>query len=379
MAIDRLTQEWGAYRQAVAGFYEVVGTALGEGRELEGTEAESADEALGRVATRAERLTDVCIELLEQVSEEDRDRVATRLLAAAATDMAIAEDALRLGPERPEPDPELEAISRDTEIYPTERILGDADALFGRSHGIGGVAGAALDADQAQLLRECEEMFDQLVDSAYDPASRFGLGVIAAGVSHLPALVNTNPFAHLDRIRDAAGLVKRHLVRLLAAGLRKLIGVAGLTSDRLAEQAVGFFGEETLDALRKAARALFTRLLGTAAGRGRAEREARTEIEAVQPLPPPASAAVRGDFHRLRTAYAEQMRWTGIIASGISRASPLISTLAAPAGPLVVAVLDGIGVGFVVYTLHTKLTGRAVTGKVDGVVTVVERRLLAPA
>lgn len=374
MAVDPLTEEWGAYRRAVDGFYGIARVPLAEGRELVAEEVEPADRALDVVAARAERLTAVGVELLDHVGDEDRDRIATRLLAAAATDIAIAGDALRLDPERPELDRELVEASRDVEVYPTEVILGEADAVFGYKSGIGGIAGAAMDADQARLLEECEEALDLMIESAYDPASSFAKGVISTGMG-IAGLPSTNPFVHLDRIRNAGKFIKRQAVKLVAAGLRKLVGVAGVTSNKLAREAVDFLEGKALEALHEAATALFKRFLGIAAGRNGAAEETTEAIEAVHPLPPAMSAAVRSDLHRLRTDYAEQMKWTGVIAKVISHAAPFISGLAAPVGPLVVAVLDGVGVGFVVYTLRMKLTGHSVSGKVDGVVTVVERRL----
>jgi hypothetical protein len=106
MATSELSDNWQAYRTAFDAFEEAC-HPLERHQEPSATEVNDADHALSDVATCAERIADYGLALLQAATGEDRERIATFLLATAATDIAIACEALQLPPDRPDPDPEI--------------------------------------------------------------------------------------------------------------------------------------------------------------------------------------------------------------------------------------------------------------------------------
>jgi hypothetical protein len=362
VAIDQLSNGWRSYRDAIDRFYEIARPALDGGWLLEGDLVRQADVALDAVAKQSQTLSEIGEGLLRDRSNREHDEIAVLLLAAAAVDSMIAYDGLRVGPAPLELDPEFADRASVAEVEPFDVIVGEADALFGPLMG-GNPVGGGQEVDRGELLAECNQALDTLVDVATGPASRFGFGAVTAGVAPLTGFAVANVVGKLDHVTSLAGLIKRHAVRLLREGVRKVVTVAG-------EQSV----EWGLERLREALRSPGTRLLEAIAGRSVAETRVSAVIGRPGELAASQVALVRVDVGALTTAYAEQMKWTGRIASGISILAPLISTLAAPVGgPALVIGLDGIGLGFVLYTLTVRLDGRSLPARVEGVATIVER------
>jgi hypothetical protein len=371
MATDPLANSWTAYRRAVDGFYDVARGALSERRQLIDTEADNADAALARIVRCAEELEVMGAQLLPNAGEQERERITTLLLAAAASDFAIASDALWLDSDRPVADDQLAQAAAAMQAIINQRIVADADEAFGFGRGAEAMRGEQrLEEDQERLRRLCEVALHAMVDVAYDPALSFGLGAITAGAGTVAGLAGLHAPDQLTQIANRVGRIKRHAVRLAASGIRKMICITGLNAMQVIQRAIDFLEGEALEALARRVKEKLARLLGGIARRPRAEQEILEEITAVQPMPGDAISAALKDFQPLQRDHRDQMRWMSQIAEVISFASPLISTIGAPAGPLVVAGMDAIGLGCVILLLR---------GKIAHVPMIVGRRLLPGA
>ena len=375
MVPSELNEQWQAYKEAFRAYEALARSPLDERRELEGDEIDRADHALCDLAGRSERLAWRGIELLESATGEDREQISTLLVAVATADTAIACEALQLGPERPQADLEHYEAPAEAEVESTVRIVAEIDELFGMAAAVGGSGG---DPTQEQLEDECREATDRLIGSAYEPALRFGGGVAAGGLAHLVLLpglhIASDLVGHLERLERHLGRVKRQIVRLIAAGFRKLIGTAATRVDELADEAVKFFSDGALSEMGSVPRNVVERTLGFLCGRDMAEQKTSASIVGAWPMSASATAQIERELRDLTKAYGDQMTWAGRIAKLISYSAPFISTLAVQfGGPLLVLALDGVGLGFVLSTLRVKVTGRLAWRDFDGVVTIVSR------
>lgn len=383
MATSELNQEWQAYKEAANRFYEVAEIPLAQDSQLSDNEVERADQRLSAVAMHAERVTNSGILLFEHASGKSREEIATCLLAAAATDIAIACEALRLRQDPPTLGFALLRAIEDVETESAQVLIGEADPLFGLPVGANGpdtvppdAIGAAIDPDRTELLEYRDEAFDELVKSACAPAWRFATGMVSVGPEKLAMYTRVDPLGLLGQLRYVAGRIKRPIIKLLREGFRKLLGASQAKSTDLVREGADFLKSQVVETVRATVQSAFASLLGSAAGRSDAERETEALINNSRVLTDQVTAGVRSDLRDLSKAYADQMKRMDTIAKLISHASPFISTLAAPVGgPLLVAALDGIGVGFVVGSLRVKVTGRLLAQDVDGVVTIVRRRI----
>jgi hypothetical protein len=133
MAADPLTDAWRPYRDAVRGYYAIVGPALIEDRELDAdsdSEVAEAERALQDVVERSQAVTEIGEAQLRLARDAEYDRVAVRLLAAGAVDIAVACEALRVCPDRPAADPALVTAERPARGEAALDLLARADELF---------------------------------------------------------------------------------------------------------------------------------------------------------------------------------------------------------------------------------------------------------
>jgi hypothetical protein len=369
VAVDPLTQAWETYRGSVLRLYEVAGPALDERRELSDAEIGRAARALEEAAAASQSLTDIGRALLEQTEDQDYDRVATRLLAAASVDVAVACEILQLAPERPEPDPLFDTEEPSPDESPLA-LLEQADGLFG---GAATASGAEADPLRAELRDATLADLAKLVDDASDPAWKFATGVVTASVAGIHFPPHADPVKALGELSGKLRRIKRHIVKLLISGLEKLVGVSGKTARHLVSESERFVDRRVGDAVQRARQRLFAGLIGSIVGREAAEASIDTLIARPHDVYPPDAANVRFELEALTGAYADEMEWTGRIAKWISIGAPFISTLAVHiGGPLIVAGIDGIGAGFVVYTLDVRVGTHRLPAKVRSVVKIVE-------
>jgi hypothetical protein len=372
MATEPLIEAWGPYRDAVRHFYGIAGQAIEEQRNLEGAEIEAADDALDQVVSYSQALTEIGLAQIQERANREFDRTASLLLAAAAVDVAVACEALQVSPDPPAPDQVFgDVFDEDTPIESALRLLYEADGLFGQLEPF---AGASVDPTRHELKQATSDSFDSLVHEASDPTLRFALGLLA-GLAHGIAIPpEAATLSHrLEQLAEEAGRVKRHLVKLIASGYHKLVGVSGQEAEQLAQASAQFGVEQAAEALRRGVLHVVADLLGWFTRRRDAERDANAWIARPVLLQPRDAANITYQLTALTTAYKEQMKWTGRIAKWIARAAPVISTLAAPVGgPAVVAGLDAVGVGFVLYTLNVRVDGHGMPASVKSVVAILE-------
>lgn len=360
MATDELHAAWNSYEEAVRAFYERFGLE----QFLEDVEA--ADELLGETVEAAERLTDVAAGLLETVDREQRESLTTLVLAAAAVDIGVACDVLARDPERPQ----VGETAEVTPVHPTF-LLEEASRLF-RAEGLPPMAGAQ--EEPHSVWRDCDSAFDELVAAAYEPASDFAGDLVSGGMTGLGHVVASDLFPRLARLTRSVGLLKRPAVKLLTTGMHKMLSTSMSTAGELLGNALDFLDEAAVQALKAALRDRLERLLGFVGGRGPASREVLAALQLRGPPNPQLVVSIRRQLGDLTRRYRDQMRWTGWIAQLIGFVSPLLKLLAVPTsggGPALVLVLDGFGLGFVVCTLRMRITGRFLSHRVDGVVTIV--------
>jgi hypothetical protein len=363
-----MIEAWGSYREAVRRYYALAGEALRAELELEGPDAEAATTELAEVARYSRDLAEIGEAELRDAEAENYDELATQLLAAASVDVAVACEALQIAPERPDPDDRFPTIA-DEPIEPAMQLLGEADELFPQ---MGLAAGGGVDPTRAQLGLSASQCLDSLVSDASPPTLRFALGL-------LPALDHGVILGELGSLADdVANLThhvnrfKGHILDLLASGYRKLLDVSGQTAEHLANEGTNLVLGEAGNAVRNGAQHALARALGWLAGQPEAENSVQAAVARPEALTPADTAAVEVELRTMTKGYGEQMVWTGRIAKWLGRAAPLISALAAPiGGPVVVAGLDGIGVGFVLYTLRVRIR-RGVPARARSVVAIVE-------
>jgi hypothetical protein len=372
MANEPFIDAWVSYGKAVRHFYDVAGPAVDERRTLEGTEIDAAEAALEQVVSYSQALTEIGLAQIQERTDGEYDRTASLLLAAAAVDVAVGCEALQVSPEPPAPDQVFADLSDDdTALESALELLDEADGLFGQ---LGPLAGAGVNPTRHELQQATSTSFDSLVHEASDPTLRFALGLLAGlahGIAIPPEAATLSD--KLEQLTEEAGRVKRHLVKLIASGYHKLVGVSGQEAEQLAQASAQFGIGQAAEALRRRVMRAVADLLGWLTRRPDAERDANAQIARPAVLQPPDAANITYQLTALTTAYTEQMKWTGRIAKWIARASPLISTLAAPVGgPAVVAGLDAVGVGFVLYTLNVRVDGHGMPASVKSVVAILE-------
>jgi hypothetical protein len=362
VATDPLRSAWQSYRAAIDRFYSIAGSALEDGRLLEADDlAIEADAALESIGRYSVALREACEQLLVGRTDRGYDEIAVLLVAAAAVDTRVASDALRLSPEVLGVDERFTEAAGDAErtAAPRDELLAEADALFA---GDNRIAGAAPPSDREDLCNECIAALDGLVEDASKPALRFTFNMLTFGADFGVAAV----IAQLNGLIGHAGVIKRRALQLLVEGLRKVIGPTG-------ERAV----EWALDLMERRLHQVGVDILGGIAARDRAEARLTQSIDAPPPWPSEALDSVSSEVRGLEAAYADQMKWTGRVATGIARAAPFVSTLAGPiVGPAVVIGVNLIGVGVVVYTLTIRIGIRPLPhpARVAGVVELVAGR-----
>lgn len=374
MAIDQLNNAWASYRYAVNRFYAVAGPALGDGQSLEdGAAVERADAALADALVWSQQLGEIGIGLCREPECRNRghDEISVLLVAVAAVDGMLAYDGLRVAPKPTEPveplapDPRLVELANAVEAEPTETILAEADTLFGLRLS---AAGGGQEVDRQEFLRECIQTLDALLNAATAPAMQFGFAAVSTGAAQLIDFAVTGVVPMLGEIAQRTGWVRRHAVGLLREGMRKLLA----DDEALVELALNRLRQE----VPSQGELKGGPLIGAIAGYTPAKSKAKAAIDSTPALPAYAVGLVRTDLGALTSAYRERMRWTNRIAKSIALLVPLLSIAAMPLGglgPAIVVGLDGVGLGYVVYTLAVRLEGYRLPARVDGAVAIIER------
>jgi hypothetical protein len=376
MAVYQLSDPWTRYRSAVDRFVVLARPVLDGDRRMDDDSTGQIDGVLGEVAEASQALREVGEDLLQRRLKSNHDEVSLLLLAAATVDSTVANVALSIDPEPLELNPEYAERARAVEPEYVERglvapeparpeslseVITEANALFELPTGGPRALGAA-EVDRAQLHNELVGDLDRLVDLARGPAMRFSFGALSSGGAALIPFPAVHVPVELDVVAARAGRIKRHAVRLLGESVRKLLAI------------VGEYGiDHMLDRLRRVLGSAAVWTLHGVCGYPSAARRVSAVMERSGDLLEENLASVIGDVSSLTTSYKEQMKWTARIAGGIGLLAPFISTLAAPVGLPLVLGLNGVGLGFVTYTLTVRLDGHPLPSRVEGIATIVER------
>jgi hypothetical protein len=364
-------------------FYSVAGPFLREQRSLDidvadqAENAAEAEQALEDAVLSSERLADVAVEILVGADTEDhgyahdrtQERTETLLLAVAAVDAALAYSALSLSPGAPPPERAVAEGAADQLADSPYDTIAAADWLFG-SPGLEVVGGGGGDPTRDELRGECYASAERLINLASDPALSFSVGMITGA---LPApLPQIEPLVLLYGLAEEVGRIRGRALKFVASCFRKLAGMSDRGPKELAQVGVDCIGALRADVVQGRLKATFTSALGVVAGRGAAEAAIGELIHSAAHVSPDASARIRYEMASLTTAYVQMMDRASTTAKWLGRASPLIAVLAAPAVP----IINGLGTGFVVYTLDVRLDGHeSVPSRVAGLVTIVRRNL----
>jgi hypothetical protein len=414
MATESLIDAWGPYRDAIYGYYEIAADAVRGDRELEDEEIAEVDRALQGVVERSQALTEIGVAQLRLAVGPEYDRVAVRLLAAGAVDVAVACEALRVCPDSPGSDPVFVREEGDGLQETALELLAEADALFsngggvdpegsdepddgdddpggspivagsspllpgdsGLTYGSGGLeplAGGAVDPMRLKLLDAADRSFDKLTDAAAEPALKFTSGAISgiAGGFHLAATLD--PFDKLTALAEAVGVVKRRVVRLLASGFRKLLGVSGQTSSDLVVRAIRIVETKAVKLVRPVVQRAVRDVLAWLVNCGAAKQGVEGVLLDPGALQGRGATSAEVALAGLTRAYASEMEWTAKVGQWLSWAGPFISTLAVHVGgPLLVVGLNAVGLGFVLYTLDVRVDGHGLPTRVSSVVQIIE-------
>ena len=363
MATRPLGQSWTSYRARIAQFYDVTQRALDIQVPLSDAEIDLADTVLDAAAVASQELRVACVDRLESSSNLDAEEVETLLVAAAALDAMLAADGLTLDPEWPGRDEQLTegAGFAEREADARDDMIAAADHLF---EGFLGISGAADPASHPQLLGVCLGAVDTLISSASKPALRFTFHGFAAPIAGFA----TETLVSVTGLGAAAGRIRGSALRMLAEALQKLVAITGHSE---IEAAIDRAFEMTDRVLSNVG----VRVLGWVAGGVEAQTKIKTSIYGAPGWSAGELASVNREMNQLVSAYANEMKWAGRVATGIARAAPAVSVLA-PAGAAIVVGVNAIGVGFVGYTLTVRVGARAVPHPrgIAGAVGIVERR-----
>jgi hypothetical protein len=435
MAADPLTSAWRPYRDAVRDYYEIVGPALSEDRELDAdsdSEVAEAERALQDVVERSQAVTEIGEAQLRLARDAEYDRVAIRLLAAGAVDIAVACEALRVCPDPPVADPAFITEEHQTPRETALDLLARADELFDDGDGtepeddgkepedggkggkpgdpvkpvLGGglrkleseepvteggglavagrrqlaseggdlapLAGGCLDPEQIKLVEAIDERLKDLVGNAAEPGLKFASGAVSGITAGFHITAAAEPLERLGVLAKRVGVIKRRLVRLLASGFQKLMGVSGATSQRLVGQGLGVIEGEASDIVERRVLDRFRDLLGWLVRYQSALTDAESAIRQQQTLRSEDVAGIAQELWELTQMHHDEMVWTGRTATWLSWAAPFISTLAVPVGgPLLVVGLNALGAGFVIYTLDVRVDGHGLPARVRSVAQIV--------
>jgi hypothetical protein len=416
MAADPLTYAWRPYRDAVDAYYKIVQSAVGDDRELgPDREVPEAERALQNVVERSQAMTEIGEAQLRLARDAEHDRVAARLLAAGAVDIAVACETLRVCPDRPVEDPTVITEERQTPGETALDLLAEANRLFGggddeepdngggapkrptlpvapkqgdgaqglksgdlatESSGPAQLAGGCLGPGQLTLSEATDDSLNALIHEAVEPGFKFASGAVSGITAGFHITAAAEPLERLGVLAQHVGVIKRRLVRLLASGFQKLVGASSVASQRLVGQGLGVIESRAFGLAGHRLRDPFRDLLGWLVRYESAKADAESAIAQQDTLGPEEADGIAEELEKLTRAYREEMIWTGRVAKWLTWAAPFISTLAVHAGgPLLVVGLNALGTGFVLYTLDVRIDGHGLPARVRSIVQIVNDEL----
>lgn len=344
-----------AYYQAIATLYARPVTAMVERGEGDIRPAPDLDERVQVVIDRSQELGESAARGQASADPDQRELAELQLLAAAAIDLHIASDFVRLAEEGVSEEVRERSVSLPGAMVELQAIL-NADP----AGGVRSLLAQELAAQRAaapsgleaakQALREAVE--GALIDIRDDAAAIGQAAVVGLG---------TIP---LQQLRDAAGVVLSGLMAQLGERVSRWLRWAASLVMRAIEKILKVLGNAAEEARKKAAEwiqglkegALFGTLLDKLYEGERTKTEVnqkvsdyeRDRIQAGQTLSAAPFNTAGQRVAELAIKFHKQRQVIGWIITGLTWAQPWIATLQ-PWGPLAVTAAYVAAIGYIVY------------------------------
>lgn len=349
MATQDYQATWDAYREAVDRLYERPVAAMAERGEGDIARVADIDERAQAVADRSEELGQAAVQGLESTDPDQRELAELQLLAAGATDLAVANDLVRLaeegvpsevverGPTLPATITELQDIlatppeagirSLMREELEAERTVGSADLTTAK-----------------QALRDVAEgAITDIRDDAADAAQVSFLSLTAMPVPPIQEAANIAINALMATVGEKVSLLLRGAARLVVQAIDKILKALGKEAqDEARKKAAGW-----IEDLQKGT--LIESLLDRAYQRTKIQEDVNQQIDSAPETlgaDPFNTASTR--VAELATKFRKQKRVVTLLVRGLAFAKTWILTIQ-PWGPLALTAAYVASIGYVVY------------------------------
>ena len=249
MSSQAVEAAWNGYREAMEALYRGAG---GPGPSERGDVAiatDQLDERAAAVVQESERLHRELAGSLATDDLDQRELAALKLLAAAAYDLSVATDLMRIDEEGLGIEPERAAGSEILTDPDLRRIL-DVPLEAG-TPGVVQVERAARSKDPAEARLNLEERIAGYIEDIPDRAARVTsqafAGMVDLGTGVLPAAVALPAQEILARLPDNVTRLGRQAARLVATAIEKLRSAIGGEQEAEARKQVGQLLKELTD------------------------------------------------------------------------------------------------------------------------------------
>jgi hypothetical protein len=358
-----IVNRWNLFHGAVREVYDQTDLGL----EYKGSVVAEAE--LETLAARSEDLTTALREELGRGGDRESaevEELETATLASAAIDVAVAGDVLDALRQEVEGEAEWlvpaaveEAAPLSRELDSVSQLLARADDTFPEEMGM--IAGRAPGPLVAE--RRARRAIDELTEYAARPATKFGTGLLAVGVSQLLVVLGEVEGIH-SLISDLPWRARSGF-KLVNSGTGKLTALAG--GDRLIDATNHLVLDQVADSLEQRTTPVGEKILRWTVRVRRCDGMIRENLaDGV-----PDTRRLDAELARLCDRYDKNMRWGRIIGKGLGWCAPCLIALSGGVGVPLVAGANGVGLVAVIFTLADRLDTVPALGRVDGVPRIV--------
>jgi hypothetical protein len=370
-------QAWQDYQAAVSALYEAPGGAAERGARGVATGAD-ADGRVQAVIDRSAVLTEATARGLESADREQRELAELQLIAAAAYDLAVANDLAYLAEDGPTDRAERSA---GLAIFSDDTLL--TILTTPQEAGMRALMEAELAASRSPLPRSLPAAKEALREAIEGALQDISADAARTGQTALGGLVTMQ----LSTVKEAASVVLRELMARLSDGVSVLLRKAAQLVAQAIDKLLRVLGKEAQDEWRQKVAGwiedlqsggLFSTLLGKLYETERIERELVALVDAVPDTVDPAllhEAQRRVDELALR--FGKQRKTVEWVLRALGVAQNWMLGVQ-PWGPLAYVSAHSAVIGYVVYTGGDYVDWYRGGGRldaVDGVRTAVLREL----